>query len=418
MKQLSNRGVARIGAVWMIVVIVLFFVAVAFGYVANQEAQKAKEARDAMSSDLTAANIARDLAVKDFRELSVVVGYRDRAATGSTSDIALAKAGVGTLVTGMGLDPSVVAFQDAIEPSIEKLRDANNLAASRQKTIDGHGDAEEKRTDAAKQALATLTTVKEKEIVILKDSESSLKAEVATLKSDLGDRTAERNSLSTQLNQAKAENDALVVQLAEERQIATDRMTNLSNAVEDFTQRAETSDAEILATSKELGTAWINRGTIHKVTEGMRFEVMTGHPNPKGSALKAMAEVLRVTEKTSEVRIYDVKDQYDPVVTGDQCFNPIYDPEGTRNAVLAGRFGGTYNEAEIALLLAEIGITVQKELDLTTNYLIVGQPMYTDENGDPLEEPRQPSELGVYKNAQAQGCSIVSITQFQRFFKR
>ena len=39
------------------------------------------------------------------------------------------------------------------------------------------------------------------------------------------------------------------------------------------------------------------------------------------------------------------------------------------------------------LLLEDIGITVQNKLDLTTNYLIVGGPLFYDEEGEPVEDP-------------------------------
>ena len=103
---------------------------------------------------------------------------------------------------------------------------------------------------------------------------------------------------------------------------------------------------------------------------------------------------------------------------GDVIYNPLYDPRGGRNAVLVGRFSGTYNQAELEALLSEINISIQSKLDKTTDFLIAGSEIYADENGDPLEEPMQPSETAVYKEAEAMGVQIVPVKIVRDFFRR
>ena len=114
-----------------------------------------------------------------------------------------------------------------------------------------------------------------------------------------------------------------------------------------------------------------------------------------------------------------VSDRFDPPVAGDSIFNPLYDPRGQRNAVLAGRFAGQWNEAQLKALLSEMGITVQQELGLDTDYLIVGSELYADpETGEPLEEPMPVSELAVFKDAEAKGVLIVPIRDLRNYFLR
>ena len=120
----------------------------------------------------------------------------------------------------------------------------------------------------------------------------------------------------------------------------------------------------------------------------------------------------------AEVLLTDQADPFDPPVAGDLIYNPLYDPKGERNAVLIGRFSGTYNEKELAMLLAEIRIRVQPKVDQTTDFLIVGAELYVDENGEPLEEPLPPSELPEYKNAEALGVQIVPLQEVRRYFHR
>ena len=85
---------------------------------------------------------------------------------------------------------------------------------------------------------------------------------------------------------------------------------------------------------------------------------------------------------------------------------------------MIGRFSGTYNESEITALLEDIGITIQAELDRTTNYLIVGGPLFVDEEGEPVDDPIQPSELPRYKDAAALGVRVISINDFRQYFRR
>jgi hypothetical protein len=89
-----------------------------------------------------------------------------------------------------------------------------------------------------------------------------------------------------------------------------------------------------------------------------------------------MATVTNVEDRRAEVRFTEVADPYNPPVPGDVIYNPLYDPSGERTAVLAGRFSGQFNEAELKVLLSQMGITVQDKLTLDTDYLIVGSELY------------------------------------------
>ena len=96
-----------------------------------------------------------------------------------------------------------------------------------------------------------------------------------------------------------------------------------------------------------------------------------------------------------------------------------FQPGFEQNAVLAGRFSGTWTEADLRMLLGDIGITVQSTLDQSTSILIVGEPLYTDPDTDEaLEDPIPVSELEVYKTAESKGVQIVHIGDLRRFFKK
>jgi hypothetical protein len=160
--------------------------------------------------------------------------------------------------------------------------------------------------------------------------------------------------------------------------------------------------------------AWINIGRKNRLQRGTRFRIVDGTPGD--GRLKAWCTVTRVEEKMAEVLLSDQVDAYDPAVAGDIIYNPVYDSKNMRNAALVGRFSGAWNEKELRLLLAEVGIQVKDDVDKTTDYLIVGSEIYMDEDGDPLEEPRDPKEEAVYSNAVGFGVQIVPIKQIREYF--
>ena len=65
-----------------------------------------------------------------------------------------------------------------------------------------------------------------------------------------------------------------------------------------------------------------------------------------------------------------------------------------------------------------MNITVTKGLERTTDFLIVGGEMYIDpENGQPLDTPVQPSELPIFKEAQAEGVQVVALKELRQYFR-
>ncbi|MEE8469564.1 MAG: hypothetical protein V3T22_13980, partial [Planctomycetota bacterium] len=422
MKKLSQRGVARVSAVWMIVLIVLFFVSMAFVYVANQEAQRAKGIAESASIDTVVANADRDVAVLRAREISLGVGFYERTLPNATTDMSTLADGL-TSLRGVFPDmpeSTVTDFERAIQPMI----DAYRAKLDEIRTLDGRITSLESQLSASKSANTDISGQLQTRIgkleQDLRDANQNASDEKARLEGQVADLRNEVNQTANNVNSHLGTIDDLKAQAERDTLAAQSRITTLNDAVVGKAQReAEGADGEILAVSKVLGTGWINRGSRDRVSRGLRFEVRTGNPNPlRGMGIKGFAEVIEVLESTSEVKFYDLADRYDPIVKRDRIYNPLFDPGGARYAVLIGRFSGTYNEAEVTALLEDIGITVQAELDRTTNYLIVGGPLFLDEEGEPVEEPIQPSELPRYKDATALGVKIISINDFRQYFRR
>ncbi|MFT5052321.1 MAG: hypothetical protein ACI8QZ_003754 [Chlamydiales bacterium] len=415
MTKRSQRGAARISAVWMIGVIVLFFVAMAFGYISQQDLTNA-EARLAGAVASEADSVARaDVEAKRSLDITKVLGFAPKDEIGARANLTAAAEGFGALkATFSDIDDSVTTFAETVPLVV-----AQYAAKGREiETLNSQISTLRSERDAARSSLNDVTAAKDGEIRDLQSQLTDATNAARDMQTELEERvasvTADRNDRDNQLRSARGELQDSQRDLYEEQQAATSRFKQLSKLLA-FTKEPSKPDGVILAASNDLGLAWINLGRVNRLKRGMRFDVVSGQAN--SDTHKGVIEVTQVDDTRAEVRMIDVTDPFDPIVTDDQIVNPLYDPTGVRNAVLIGRFSARYNEKELRLLLDEIGVAVQKRIDNDSAYLIVGEALYQDENGEAYEEPVQPSELPEYKQAQAKGVQIVSIRELESFFK-
>ena len=236
------------------------------------------------------------------------------------------------------------------------------------------------------------------------DSKTDLERQLAEAKESYKTESAKVNRLTQEIADSKAgfDNEKLALQT---------RMDEQGRKLNPFMKEPERADAKILEVSKNLGLGWIDIGTKQRLATGMRFRVVSGAVGSK--AIKAWAEVTTTKGDMAEVRFFDQTDPMDPPVAGDVVFNPLFDPRGERAALLIGRLD--HNQLEP--LLKGMGITMQTKLDKSTDFLVVGGEMYTDENSQPVETPIQPSDLPVYKDAVAQGVQIELVKDLRQYFK-
>jgi len=415
MNKRSQRGAARISAVWMIGVIVMFFVAMAFGYISQQDLTNS-EARLAAAATSEADAVARaDVEAERSLEITKVLGFAPKDEIGARSNLTAAAEGFGALTsTFSDIDESVTTFADAVPLIVGQY-----AARGREiETLTGQIKTLQGERDAARSSLNDVTATKDGEIRDLQSQLTDANNAARDMQTELEERvasvTADRNDRDTQLRNERGKLQDSERKLYEEQQAATTRFNQLSKLLA-FTKEPSKPDGVILSSSNDLGLAWINLGRVNRLKRGMRFNVVSGEAN--SDTHKGIIEVTNVEDSSAEVRLIEVTDPFDPIVTDDEIINPLFDPTGVRNAVLIGRFSARYNEKELRLLLDEIGVVVQKKIDNDSAYLIVGEALYQDENGEAYDEPVQPSELPEYKQAEAKGVQIVSIRELESFFK-
>ena len=412
----SRRGAAQVSVVWVVTLGFLFLAGLLFGFNAHQKAQASALAADKAKAE-TAEATQRDVdSVKQVREISKYVGWYDPATEANKitnveslkkefDDFKAAMPDMGADVTTLSAAlPIAKAAYDARVKEIGQLKDSIAALEGENKTMKAS------LTDALNQKTTELANLQKQ----LADDANTASQKQAELEGRITSLNTQRSELDAQLRESRGAGEKAQREF-EQKQVAFETREKATRAKLAFTKEPAAADGKVLQVSKDLALGWINIGSDARVQRGMRFHIVSGKTG--STAIKGMAEVTQIKSDMAEVSFYDITDRFDPIVAGDVVYNPLFDPKGERIAVLAGRFSGQFNEAELKILLANMNIKVQPTLSFDTDYLIVGSEMYVDEAGQPLDEPLKPTELAVYKNAEAQGVNIVSINQLRSYFK-
>lgn len=411
----STRGAARVSIMWMISVGVVCILSLTFAFLLDGDKKVAEDAKAVAETERNVARDAQVAATTKRRLVSEVLGWYGGNTDADSNLVAVADAQELLRSVFSDLDESHATFEDMIPVMISQFNSLNNAVANANT-----------ETTAAKSTLAS-SQVSLSKVTSDKDSViRGLQSDIADAKSGFdsreGDLTRQLSSAQTSVRELETEMNALQAEKRKEvRELNAvihqkdTQLAALSETTRPFRSPANLNpDGQILEVSDGLPLAWIDLGSANRLVLGTRFRVEAGNLGER--TLKAWAEVIEVNEDMAKVRLFDQVDKFNPVVTGDYLINPVYDPNGGFNAILVGRFSGLYGESELTILLEKIGIHVQDELDLSTNFLIAGAPVMQDEDGYPLEVPREASALPEYQQAEANHVQIITLASIQDFF--
>jgi hypothetical protein len=411
----SQRGAARVSIAWMVTAIVLLMVAMVFGYFGFDAAAKAKAAEQAARAREAKAIDDEALQAKKVIELSRLVGWYDEAVATPDTNLTALRTDFEDFKSTF---PDMGGEVNTLAKSLPIAKQSYTARGREIGTLNDSIATLKSERDTMEQGLRAAIAQKDGEITDLQRQLTDAANNAAQRQTELETRIAtlnqQRNDLDAQLREARGQLEEAERRFAAERQQWETRTRAMAEVLK-FTKEPEAADGRVLQVSKDLALGWIDIGANHRLARGMRFRVVSGTTGSR--ALKAWCEVTKVEPTMAEVMFSEVADRFDPVVSGDVVYNPVYDPTGERNAVLAGRFSGQFNEPELKVLLERMGIHVQPALNFDTDYLIVGSELYTDEEGNALEEPLQPQDLSVYKDAEALGVQIVSIKSLRDYFR-
>lgn len=415
----GTTGAARVSAAWLIALVVLFLVAVAFAFLTQSDLKSIQESNATLRADNAKLVEEADAEKQVRRDISRVVGFFAEGSADPNANVDTATAALARLREGF---PDHLTTADAtFESIVGKTIGAYNARGTTITELEAKVTTLEGELAEARSAASATETEKDETIAALRTELADEKQNAAARQQDLEDRlaaaqeqTSERDSdLRTARAEWNDERRALERDIARREVQIGELMRITKFNKEPFASQA---DGSVLTVSESLPYGWIDIGANQRLTTGTRFRVESGTPGLR--RFKAWAEVTEVDASRAQVLFTDLADRFDPVAPGDVVINPLFDPTGERNAVLAGRFTGTYTRDELEVLFQRVGIKVQDELSLTTHFLIVGQELYYDpESGEPLEDPLQPEDLPVYKQAEDQSVQIIPLQDLQAFFR-
>jgi hypothetical protein len=404
----SVRGMAKVSVVWSIVFLIAFIVAGVAFFLASGEMENQKLRADALAQQLEAKSADAEQSVA----VSGVVGFA--AENGSSTDVETLRKGLAGLKTDFpDLGESVKTFQDAVPILVSAVNNQKQRISDLEAQVEARSTQIEELqsgmrdagTKAAAESAALRSQVGDAQQQI-DDTKSEYERQIAELREQIKTKTSEVGTVQV----AKSESEK---QFAQEAEALRTRMNEMGRKLQPFLKEPQNADGQVLAVSKVLSAGWIDLGTRNRLPVGTRFTVAASDDK----RVKAIAEVTQVDEGMAEVRFMDQRDPFDPPTPGDLIWNPLYDPRGERYALLVGGFSGQYAEDQLKNLLAGMGVTVQKKLDKATDFLIVGNEQYVDQDGQPVETPIQPTDLPVFKEATAQGVQVVLLRDLRNYFR-
>lgn len=400
---------------WMISVGVVALLALVFAFLSDGDKSTAIDAQKKAETEMQTAKEEMVAANDTRRALSLAVGFYGSESDANTDLAALEDSKQLLRDNFNDLAAADKTFEEIVPKLVAEVNKFRKAAAA----------AEQAAADARLEASQSRSTLGQ----VTSDKDATIQAQKASMADAQAGFDETEASLSQQLSTSNDRVRELEEELAslkaDSRRVAREFRSQIQDLeaknayLADLTRPlvAPTNlvpDGKILTVSDDLPLAWINLGADDRLVLGTRFRIEAGSLGQ--SHLKGWAEVIEVEPDMAKVRIYDVTDPFDPIVSGDDLVNPIYDPKGGYNAILVGRFSGLYGKEELTGLLDNIGIRTQDKLDLTTNFLIVGAPILQDEDGYPLEEAIEPSDLPVYQEAVANNVQIIPLSAIQEFF--
>ncbi len=413
MIQRSQRGAAKVSVIWLVGLIVAFLIALVMFFLTNQVATQAQEDLKAKNERIATLEAENKTRTENILALSKVLGFYDESSASMSSLDAAQKAiaDAGKAIPGAdGKD-----FEALVKSAINANQAANERATALQGQVESAQNEKNQISARMNEAISAAEKEKNELRSQAQDAENRAKDQITDLERQLGEAKENFKDRDSKVRSLEQEMAVAAASFDSEKMALQARMDEQGRKLNPFLKEPERADGKILAVSKNLDLGWINIGSTSRLSAGTRFRVVSGKSG--SNTVKAWCEVTNVQGDMAEVRFFDQKDPLDAPVNGDVVYNPLFDPKGERAAILIGRFSGAnMNQTQLEALLAGMGVSVQKKLDKSTDFLIVGSEMYTDENGTPLESPMQPSDLPVYKDATAQGVQVVLLKDLRQYF--
>ncbi|MCA8941644.1 MAG: hypothetical protein KDB80_03715 [Planctomycetes bacterium] len=415
-----QRGAAHVPVIVFLLVLILFFAALGFGYVTmERNSEYLGKAQDAQAK-LTALE-HQMLIYKHYTEdITDQVGeageykgragfdyseYGNPAPLQNVSLPASVKDRIGEFARKAGVPqvPGLAQFFGHVQNQLD-------ASAARVASLETEQSKLEANIAELQTAVNTIKGERDREVadlnsqVAAKDSEftSALDAKDETIARGASAYNQIREQLTDEKEQARLEIKQLngEIDVRQAKIASLNRLIALKNAPND-------ADGMVIEASQAAGRAWINIGRNDMLTRGTTFRITA----PDSDEVKAYGTVTQVEPRRAEIRLTGVKNEYDYVVRGDEIHNDLYSPNLRRTIFLLGRFGYPYNKPLVKQILENLGNTVVDEVGPQVDLVLVGQDVINEDGSGYVKV----TETDDYKEVLRLGIETATLNKVRDF---
>jgi len=435
--QNRERGAAHINIYYFLVLMVLFLGSLWFGYVVLTQNNQLERDRVAAKQSEAQARANLNLYTEYVREITAVLGESGEytssknlslvvtAPDGSEqtfNPIPIAKA---TLPDS--LNQRVSAFSrrlqipGAISTPISSLFGAVTELVDSLRTAKTTADARaDTATTAKSQADTAFAASSQTQQSNLAAANTRFASQLA-ISNQENQRQVRRNTdqnneirrLGDDMNRMRNEHQVAVTKLEKDRnllQLTNEHLISLTRLI----NPPDSPDGGIISASMSARVAFIDVGRKDMLPLGTVFKITAPRVDGKSDGkIKALGTVVEVMQDRAKLKVFNVRDRYDPVVRGDIVVNELYSPHVKRNIALIGRFSYPYPKPEVKRLLERLGNRVLDKVGIDVDLVIVGNDTI-NESGDGLDSITTTAE---YKFAENQRIEIITLNKIRQLLK-
>ena len=424
-----EHGAAQVNVLFFIFALILMLGAVFFGYTQ----MTGKQESESRITDYIAKNrqLTLDVTVRDhyIEEIGKVVGTtgtwsgRDGFVYVDPDD----PQAVGTAVNAI----ENVALPNDVRNAVEGFAKQVGIPASTATPINSLLsqakvvlDNRDKRISDLEGQNTTLSTQVASANKAASDADNQRQTEVSKLGQDQNEL---RQRIDADLNKFNSESQSLRESVKQRREELDDarsehaaqiaelnKQINLQKAQLDAQRRLvelinppDEADGQVLDASLAASRAWINLGRKDMLPRGTVFDINAAD----GSGLKARGRVARLEYDRAELELFDIADEFNPVVKGDVVVNDLYSPNLRRNIFLMGRFSYPLTKPTVKMILEKLGNKVYDQVGPGIDLVLVGQDTL-NEDGDGFTPVTESQE---YKDALFLGIEIAPLSKVRDF---
>ncbi|MBI4834228.1 MAG: hypothetical protein HY811_05365 [Planctomycetes bacterium] len=189
------------------------------------------------------------------------------------------------------------------------------------------------------------------------------------------------DELNRKRNELTAVRDKKIAELQEERRKIEYKIQLTKQEIESNSSRGAVNrdiieiQGKIINPAVKDWYAFVNLGEKDNLKLGMKFRVFRRDKNGKRK-WKGLVEVKKIFETYSQVSINKLEDELDPILEGDYITNVFYRPNKTLYVALIGSIERDmfhYNLEQIKRKLNSLGVVVETEVSLMTDFAILGR---------------------------------------------